>query len=150
MQWTLHGQAVVLQVNVNEPCVEEPLNLYIASFPGIESCMHFCGNVGKRAPAVNTLQSWENLKTHMVGKVTSGSVWLPVTVSDSLMSKARGSGETIITNNFSTLHCLGLKMNLMVGEQKIVFSCSLTPFAGMTLAAEVIVVACVRGILLDP
>ena len=79
MNWNLHGHAVIEEVNVEEPCMgEPPKNFYYADFPGMESCMHFCENLGSRAPSVTSLQEWESLRSFLSGKFKDGKMWLAV------------------------------------------------------------------------
>ena len=82
MQWSLYGQAVIETVDTEEPCLEEPfVSLYYAGFPAMETCMHFCENLGSRAPSVQTLPQWERLQTFLKEKLPNGisrRVWLAI------------------------------------------------------------------------
>ena len=78
MHWNLHGDTVVQEIDGKGPCLEDPLNLYQAGFDQMETCMHFCENLGSRVPPVSTLEQWERLHTFLAGKLSSGAVWLPI------------------------------------------------------------------------
>ena len=83
MEWVLHGKARRETVNTNEPCVGAPVaNLFHASFPGWDSCMHLCENMGTRTPSVTSLEDWIHLKTFLREKRKSlkgMQIWLPLT-----------------------------------------------------------------------
>ena len=78
MSWTLHGHAAIEHVVAELPCKEESLNLYSAQFPNMDTCMHFCENLGSKVPSVSSLQQWENMHSHLQGKLTRGGIWLPI------------------------------------------------------------------------
>ena len=82
MKWTLHGQAVIETVHFEEPCQEEPfVSLYYAGFAGMETCMHFCENLGSRAPSVLTMNQWKSLQTFLNEKLPtdlSRRIWLAI------------------------------------------------------------------------
>ena len=74
MQWNLYGEAVIQTVDEEEPCMEEPLvNLYNVGFPGMASCIHFCQNLGSRAPSVTSHQEWMTLQTFLKGALNRES-----------------------------------------------------------------------------
>ena len=63
MQWNLRGQAVIETVDEKEPCMGHPfLNIYPNQYHSMESCSHFCQNLGSRSPPLVTLQQWTNLQ----------------------------------------------------------------------------------------
>ena len=84
MEWILHGQARIETVDKEEPCKGEPLvNLFYTPFPGMDSCMRHCHNLGTRAPSVTSLQDWTKLQNSL--KITlynkglnTLELWLPV------------------------------------------------------------------------
>ena len=66
MHWNLKGHAVIETVNVEEPCMENPLiNLYPAGFYEMEECMQFCENLETRSPPVTTLKEWTSVQIFM-------------------------------------------------------------------------------------
>ena len=59
MKWNLHGAAVIETVDSDELCLADPpVNLFYTAFPGMESCMYFCQNLGTRVPSVVTREQW--------------------------------------------------------------------------------------------
>ena len=84
MQWILHGQANQEIVETEEPCEGEPLvNLYYTQFPGRDSCMHHCENLGTRAPSVTTFEEWTLLQQFLKAKLYDRGldtmyIWLSV------------------------------------------------------------------------
>ena len=79
MQWNLHGDAKIEHIDVEEACNEQSLSLYPAGFPEMESCMHFCENLGgSRVPPVNTLLQWDTVSSFLVVKQVVKAVWLPI------------------------------------------------------------------------
>ena len=79
MHWTLYGDAVIEEVDGDEPCEgEPPLNFYPAPFHGMESCMQFCQNLGSRSPSVTDLQQWESLRILLRKKIPREFVWLSI------------------------------------------------------------------------
>ena len=82
MQWSLHGQAVIETVDTEEACLEEPsVSLYYAGFRRMETCMHFCENLGSRAPSVINLGQWKSLQMLLRKKLSTGlsrRIWLPI------------------------------------------------------------------------
>ena len=84
MEWILHGQATIEVVNKEEPCKGEPsVNLYYTKFPGMDSCMHHCQNLGTRVPSVTTFQDWRILQTSLKKDLYDKGLntlrlWLPV------------------------------------------------------------------------
>ena len=66
MEWILHGQATIESMDKEEPCKGEPyVDLYYTRFPGWDTCMHHCQNLGTRVPSVNTFQDWDTLQRSM-------------------------------------------------------------------------------------
>ena len=73
MQWNLHGDAKVEHMDADEACSVQPFSLYPGGFPGMESCMHFCENLGgSRVPHVNTQLQWETVSSYMVENQIKG------------------------------------------------------------------------------
>ena len=63
MEWILHGRARKETIEKEETCEEKPLvDLYYTPFPGMDSCMHHCQNIGTRAPSVATFEEWSKLQ----------------------------------------------------------------------------------------
>ena len=59
MEWILHGQARIETTEKEEISNEKALvDLYYTPFPGMDSCMHHCENLGSRVPSVATFQEW--------------------------------------------------------------------------------------------
>ena len=84
MEWILHGQARIETVDKEEPCKGEPyVDLYYTRFPGWDTCMHHCQNLGTRVPPVTTFQDWDTLQRSLeVNLYDKGRntlmLWLPV------------------------------------------------------------------------
>ena len=84
MEWILHGQARIETVDAEEPCKGDPyVDLYYTPFPGMDSCMHHCGNLGTRVPSVTYSQDWAKLqkfvKVNLFDKgLNTLFLWLPV------------------------------------------------------------------------
>ena len=79
MQWNLHGDSKVEHVDTDAVCDVQSLSLFPAHFPGMESCMHFCENLGgSRVPPVTTFLQWERVLTLMARKQIGKPVWLPI------------------------------------------------------------------------
>ena len=84
MEWILHGQASIETVEKEHTCQAEPfLNLYYTRFPGMDSCMHHCENLGTRVPSVTTSQDWatlqQSLKMNLYDQgLNTLRLWLPV------------------------------------------------------------------------
>ena len=85
MEWILHGQARIEIIEREETCEEKPLiDLYYTSFPGMDSCMHHCQNMGTRVPSVASLNEWTKLQTFLQKKLFDKGlytmqIWLPIT-----------------------------------------------------------------------
>ena len=63
MEWILHGQARIETVDQEELCKGEPfVDLYYTKFPGMDTCMHHCENLGTRVPSVSNSQDWAKLQ----------------------------------------------------------------------------------------
>ena len=76
MQWNLLGETKVELMDAEEACNVQPFSLYPARFPGMESCMHFCENLGgSRVPPVTTLLQWEKLSL-FAGRPKGEALWL--------------------------------------------------------------------------
>ena len=59
MKWDLQGETTIETVDSEELCLADPpVNLFFTGFPGMESCMYFCQNLGTRAPSVFTQDQW--------------------------------------------------------------------------------------------
>ena len=57
MEWILHGHASKETVEKEDMCQEKPLvDVYNTPFPGMDSCMHHCQNLGTRVPSVATYE----------------------------------------------------------------------------------------------
>ena len=101
MEWILHGKARLETVNINEPCERPPLaNIFLAPFPGWDSCMHLCENLGSRAPSVTTREDWTNLETFLRQKIykrgsSNLDIWLPLTDKETEGVWKDYSGNTI-------------------------------------------------------
>ena len=84
MEWILHGQASIETVDKEEPCRGEPhVSLYYTRFPGMDSCMHHCKNLGTRVPSVTSFQDWVTLRNSLKKDIydrglNTLSLWLPV------------------------------------------------------------------------
>ena len=84
MEWILHGQARMETTEKEETCEEKPLiDLYYTPFPGMDSCMHHCQNLGSRAPSVATYEEWTKLQTFLKNELfdkglNTLQIWLPV------------------------------------------------------------------------
>ena len=84
MEWILHGQATIESMDKEEPCKGEPyVDLYYTRFPGWDSCMHHCQNLGTRVPSVNTFQDWDTLQRSMKmdlydKDLNTLELWLPI------------------------------------------------------------------------
>ena len=84
MEWILHGQARIETVDKEEPCKGEPyVDLYYTRFPGWDTCMHHCQNIGTRVPSVNSFQDWaalqRSLKMDLYDKdLNTLELWLPI------------------------------------------------------------------------
>ena len=77
MEWNFHGGAKIEHLEAKETCTVQPFDYYAASRDW-RSCMQFCQNLGgSRAPAVNSLQQWERLRSFAREKILSG-FWLPI------------------------------------------------------------------------
>ena len=85
MTWILHGQARKESTEKEEMCEEKPLvDLYYTQFPGMDTCMHHCLNLGTRAPSVTTLKEWTKLQAFLKEKLfdrglNTLQIWLPIT-----------------------------------------------------------------------
>ena len=88
MQWELHGEAVTETVDVDQLCLGKPfLNLYPAQFSSVESCHHFCENLGSRPPILVTLQQWTHVQKVLEGLFSYGGrkqlkIWLSLDDKD--------------------------------------------------------------------
>ena len=84
MEWILHGQARIETMERKEVCERDPLvDLFYTSFPGMDSCMHHCQNLGSRVPSIATLEEWTKLqtflKTNLYDKgLNTMEIWLPI------------------------------------------------------------------------
>ena len=66
MVWILHGQARKETTEKAGTCKESPLvDLFYTQFPGMESCMHHCENLGTRVPSVASFEGWTKLRTFL-------------------------------------------------------------------------------------
>ena len=89
MEWILHGQARKETIESEEMCEEKPLvDLFYTPFPGMDSCMRHCENLGTRAPSVTTLEDWTRLQTFLKRKLydkglNTLEIWLPITDRES-------------------------------------------------------------------
>ena len=84
MEWTLHGEARLENVDIDEPCEGAPLaDFFFTRFSGWVSCMHFCENLGSRTPSVTSNEDWTILQTFLREKIygrglNSVQIWLPI------------------------------------------------------------------------
>ena len=84
MKWILHGQARKETTGKEETCEEKPLvDLYYTPFPGMDSCMQHCRNLGSRNPSVTTLEDWLRLQTFLKKKLFDNGlntlqIWLAI------------------------------------------------------------------------
>ena len=84
MNWVLHGQARIGEIEKEKPCHLEPyVDLYNTEFPSMSSCMHHCQNLGTRAPSVATSQLWLSLQQSLKAEVFDKNLnalmmWLPL------------------------------------------------------------------------
>ena len=85
MEWILQGKARKETIEKQETCKEKPLvDLYYTPFPGMDSCMHHCQNLGSRVPAVTTFEKWTKLQTFLKKELfdkglNTLEIWLPIT-----------------------------------------------------------------------
>ena len=88
MEWTLRGQAVIKTVDEKDLCMGDPfLNLYPARYPTMESCRHFCQNLGSRSPQLVTSQQWTHLHLFLDRLINKRgpkamTIWLPLDDKD--------------------------------------------------------------------
>ena len=86
-QWTLHGEAVMEEVERIEPCEEEQLiNYYSAKFKKMEACMWHCEKLGSRAPYVANISEWKTVHTFLARKLFRKGprlLWTPMTCNQS-------------------------------------------------------------------
>ena len=84
MEWIVHGQARKEVTEREETCEEKPLvDFFFAPFPGMDSCMHHCKNLGTRVPSVATLEAWTKLQSFLKKKLfdrglNTLDLWLPI------------------------------------------------------------------------
>ena len=84
MEWILHGQAKKETTEKEETCEEKPLvDLYYTPFPGMDSCVHHCQNLGSRIPSVTAFEQWTKLQTFLRKKLFAKGLntlqmWLPI------------------------------------------------------------------------
>ena len=84
MVWILHGQARMETMDTEEPCRDELfVDIYHTKFPGMDSCMHHCQNLGTRVPSVTALQDWAKLQRSLKMQVYNKGLntlelWLPI------------------------------------------------------------------------
>ena len=84
MEWILHGKAKTETTEKEETCEKKPfVDLYHTPFPGMDSCMHHCENLGTRVPSVATLDEWTSLQIFLKRKLydkglSTLQMWLPV------------------------------------------------------------------------
>ena len=72
MEWILHGQARVETTDEEETCNKKPLvDLYNTRFPGMDSCMHHCENMGTRAPELASHQEWTKIQRFLMNLLRS-------------------------------------------------------------------------------
>ena len=70
MEWILHGQAKIETTERVETCEEKPLvDLCYTPFPGMDSGMHHCENLGTRVPSVATFEEWIKLQAFLKKKL---------------------------------------------------------------------------------
>ena len=85
MEWTLHGHAVLENIDTEEPCIGEPLvDVYDASddsngIQSMELCMQLCENLGTRAPSIRTVKEWTSIQDFFqrYGKPI-GATWVAI------------------------------------------------------------------------
>ena len=79
--WTLHGKARGASIlPVDGPCQERSLlNFFTNTGLSAYGCMEHCQKLGYRAPAVTTLEQWENLLRELDRVTAKVFVYLPVT-----------------------------------------------------------------------
>ena len=84
MEWILHGRAKKETIEKEETCEEKPLvDLYHTPFPGMDSCMHHCENLGSRVPSVATFEEWTKLQAFLKKNlfeqgINALQLWLPI------------------------------------------------------------------------
>ena len=62
MEWILHGEARKETIEKEKTCEKKPLvDLYYTTFPGWDSCMYHCQNLGSRVLSVATFEEWSKL-----------------------------------------------------------------------------------------
>ena len=83
-EWSLHGEAVMEEVEKEQPCVEEEwVRFFDAGFLQMEDCMRHCQKLGGRAPSVLSKEDWTSLQGLLDDKIYSKGkskyIWLSVT-----------------------------------------------------------------------
>ena len=79
MQWKLHGDAKLEHLDIVEACAVQSWSLYPTGFPEMDSCMHFCENLGgTRVPPVTTLLQWKKISSFLARKKGRTAFWLPI------------------------------------------------------------------------
>ena len=84
MEWILHGHARRETTEKEETCQEKPLvDLYYTQFPGMDSCMHHCQNLGSQVPSVASFEEWTKLQRFLKNSLFDKGlytleIWLPI------------------------------------------------------------------------
>ena len=84
MEWILHGQERIENVDREETCKGEPYaDFYYTNFPSWATCMNHCKNLGTRVPPVNTHRDWAILQSFLKMSLYEKGLdtlrlWLPV------------------------------------------------------------------------
>ena len=81
MQWTLHGQAVIENVNAEDTCLGEPVvDVFHVKMDYI-SCVRLCENLGSRAFSIVTRENWLSVK-NFFDRHNDFKVWIAIDDND--------------------------------------------------------------------